>query len=175
MQGEIYGRLTVVEFSHKDTRSRKWWRCKCICGNETILHTGNLHSGNTRSCGCLARDQKKNRRIAENYSEVTAVILGYKRHASKRNLIWSLSRDVVVDLILAPCHYCGTMKSNTKITKNTVNPLQYNGIDRKDNNIGYTLDNTVSCCRVCNRAKSSMKYDDFISWCNAISQFRSNL
>ena len=31
--------------------------------------------------------------------------------------------------------------------------LECNGIDRVDNNIGYTEENTVPCCEFCNRAK----------------------
>ena len=75
--GEVFTRLTVVEFSHKDSRSRKWWKCKCSCGKERVLHTSNLRSGNTRSCGCLATETKKAKRKSINHSEVTAVILGY--------------------------------------------------------------------------------------------------
>lgn len=28
------------------------WRCKCDCGNETIVPSSRLTSGNTKSCGC---------------------------------------------------------------------------------------------------------------------------
>ena len=39
----------------------------------------------------------------------------------------------------------------------------YNGIDRKDNNIGYIIENCVSCCGICNRMKMDMSYDDFLN------------
>lgn len=29
------------------------WKCKCDCGNETVVSTCKLTSGHTRSCGCL--------------------------------------------------------------------------------------------------------------------------
>jgi len=29
---------------------------------------------------------------------------------------------------------------------------------------GYTKKNCVSCCKICNRAKSGMGFDDFMSW-----------
>ena len=28
------------------------WKCKCRCGNEVIVDTGNLNKGHTSSCGC---------------------------------------------------------------------------------------------------------------------------
>lgn len=40
----------------------------------------------------------------------------------------------------------------------------YNGIDRKNSSEGYTLGNSLPCCRVCNRAKSDMDYEEFKQW-----------
>ena len=164
MIGEKYGRLTVLSLSHCDQRHRKWWLCLCECGSNTTLHTGNLRSGNTRSCGCLARDAKAARRISVHHSDITAVILGYKRHALRRGHAWSLTRDEVERLIGLDCFYCGSPPSNTKITKNTVEPLRYNGIDRLDNAAGYERANTVPCCRICNRAKETLPVDEFSVW-----------
>ena len=31
----------------------KGWKCRCSCGNEVTVSTGNLKSGNTSSCGCI--------------------------------------------------------------------------------------------------------------------------
>lgn len=55
MSGQQFGRLTAVEYSHYK-RPKTYWRCRCECGNEAIVSQGALKSGNTRSCGCLARD-----------------------------------------------------------------------------------------------------------------------
>lgn len=170
MLGKKFTRLTVTDFSHKDERSRKWWKCICDCGNVTVLHTGNLNSGNTKSCGCLATETRKAKRKSVNHSEVTAVILGYKRHALRRGYEWNLTREEVEKLIVMPCHYCGTVGSNTKITKNTIEPLKYNGIDRKNNDEGYHSDNVLPCCCVCNRAKQTMNYDEFVSWIRAMAE-----
>lgn len=48
----------------------------------------------------------------------------------------------------------------------------FNGIDRVDNFKGYTLENSVPCCTICNRAKSNMLYDDFMSY---IQRFKSRV
>jgi hypothetical protein len=55
--GNIYGDLTVSGFSHKEFRNSRqgyynFWKCKCICGNESIVLGNNLKSGTTKSCGC---------------------------------------------------------------------------------------------------------------------------
>jgi len=43
-------------------------------------------------------------------------------------------------------------------------PYVYNGIDRKENGIGYIESNAVTCCKVCNWAKGKMSYGDFMLW-----------
>ena len=44
----------------------------------------------------------------------------------------------------------------------------YNGIDRKDNFLGYTLSNVVTCCKKCNFLKRDMSYIDFINYIKQI-------
>lgn len=51
--GQRFGRITVIEFSHTDERSRSLWKCKCDCGKEFIGDGYNINRGNTSSCGCL--------------------------------------------------------------------------------------------------------------------------
>ena len=40
-------------------------------------------------------------------------------------------------LFKSNCFYCGLLNSNV-----------LNGIDRKDNNLPYTYENSVSCCNI---------------------------
>lgn len=164
MIGEKFGRLTVSGLSHRDERYRKWWLCKCECGKETTLHTGNLRSGNTRSCGCLSKDVKAAKRISLHHSAITAVILGYRRHAKRRGHAWAITRGEVEEIIQRPCFYCGSPPANVKITKSSIEPFRYSGIDRKDNAGGYEPGNVVPCCRVCNRAKETLTVAEFADW-----------
>ena len=63
LTGERYGKLVVLELDHIE-RSIKYWKCKCECGNTTVVREGNLKSGTTKSCGCL-------RKISKKHDEVT--------------------------------------------------------------------------------------------------------
>lgn len=55
LAGQKIGMLTVIEVAGK-TKSRKIiWRCKCDCGNETLVVSSNLTRKHTESCGCLKR------------------------------------------------------------------------------------------------------------------------
>ena len=51
--GNRYGRLKVMALDEPHA-SFRMWRCHCDCGDEITIREGNLLSGNTRSCGCLA-------------------------------------------------------------------------------------------------------------------------
>lgn len=52
--GDRFERLTALQESVKDPRyTGRTWLCRCDCGKEVLAWTGNLKSGNTKSCGCL--------------------------------------------------------------------------------------------------------------------------
>lgn len=54
LTGRKFGRLTVVRQSLADSSQQSLvWECQCDCGNTRTVATGNLTSGNSKSCGCL--------------------------------------------------------------------------------------------------------------------------
>lgn len=53
LTGQRFGKLTVLSYDHINRGGFACWCCLCDCGNETIVPSGALKSGNTRSCGCL--------------------------------------------------------------------------------------------------------------------------
>lgn len=58
LTGKVFERLTVIEFAGMDKVSNiSTWKCKCECGEETIVRRSNLTTGKTRSCGCLLREK----------------------------------------------------------------------------------------------------------------------
>jgi hypothetical protein len=42
------------------------------------------------------------------------------------------------------------------------------GIDRRDNELGYTVTNSVPCCPACNVAKAKMNEAEFRAWIIAV-------
>lgn len=52
LSGMKFGMLTVLSRDHKG-KDRKWYyKCKCDCGNITVVRSNALTCGNTKSCGC---------------------------------------------------------------------------------------------------------------------------
>ena len=55
LTGQKFGKLTVIERA-PNQGGRTAWLCKCDCGNEKIVISKSLKSGNTTSCGCYHKE-----------------------------------------------------------------------------------------------------------------------
>lgn len=55
-RGEIFGRLTIVDYAGRWGNNLRKWKCKCKCGNEVITALKGA-----QSCGCLNREEKQSR------------------------------------------------------------------------------------------------------------------
>lgn len=53
--GCVYNKLTVLEKVGSTKKGKSLWRCRCDCGNITIVQGDNLKSGHTTSCGCTKK------------------------------------------------------------------------------------------------------------------------
>lgn len=162
--GQRFNRLVILSLHRQDRKHRKYFLCRCDCGAEKVILGSQMSSENTRSCGCLNMEVRKSTRLPNNHGEITAIILGYKRHANRRNFNFSLTREQVIEIIKMNCHYCGSDPVNHKVTKNSINGLKYNGIDRTDSTKDYTIDNVVPCCGFCNKAKNNKPVCEFLEW-----------
>jgi hypothetical protein len=56
MTGQKFGRLTVLRREGSQGKGATWL-CLCDCGTEHVVRRSDLTSGNTKSCGCLRREQ----------------------------------------------------------------------------------------------------------------------
>lgn len=66
--GLRFGRLIVI--SHQGiSRGHHTWECKCDCGGVCVVASGNLRSGNTRSCGCLSSETTSERNRTHGMSD----------------------------------------------------------------------------------------------------------
>jgi len=88
----------------------------------------------------------------------------YKSRANKKGMVFELSIEKFKAITQKNCFYCGSGLSNLCSPSSANGAFHYNGIDRVDNMKGYELNNCVSCCSVCNRAKDIMSKDEFLNW-----------
>lgn len=174
LSGCRFGRLTVSN-EHKRVSSGKYfvtkWKCICDCKKQTWVQSSSLHNKTTTSCGCYAKQRASEANSIEpGLSAKRNVFSLYKIAAKRRNLSFNLSFDEFIIFCKQNCYYCGSQSLNKCIVEGNNGEFIYNGIDRVDNEKGYSLQNCVTACKICNRAKSIMNKSDFISWIKKASE-----
>jgi hypothetical protein len=80
----------------------------------------------------------------------------YKRGALRRGLAFDITLEDFKGLVALSCLYCG-------------DDIAPRGVDRWDNKIGYTFENSRPCCGPCNRMKCTMSSREFVDRCKRIS------
>jgi len=142
--GQRFGRLIAVERLDPDVGDITY-RCMCDCGEETIVKRQPLSTGRVKSCGCLKRDLDLSRRVTAE-AVIKGMIYGeYKAHARRLYVPFELTHEQFYFIVVAPCFYCGD-KGHLRSFKRRVGSPSFlvNGVDRKVNSIGYTINNCVS-------------------------------
>lgn len=79
--------------------------------------------------------------------------------AVSRGISIEISGEKHMELIQLDCVYCGSPKPSDG----------FNGIDREDNDIGYTHENSKPCCWNCNRMKGTLTREEFLAQCRKVA------
>lgn len=160
--GKRYGKLVVVALLHKRTDNQCMWWCVCDCGESKSIRGASLRNKETQSCGCL---RGGNARLSYGESSKRLLFRSYKYCAKRRGYSWGLSVDEFFELTQQPCAYCGIAPSQIyQPNKRSYGSFTYNGIDRIENEFGYTSTNVAPCCTVCNVAKNNQTLEQFVNW-----------
>lgn len=56
--GKRFGKLVVLKQAGRNELKKVLWKCQCDCGNQTVVVSGSLVTGNTTSCGCVVPNFK---------------------------------------------------------------------------------------------------------------------
>lgn len=156
--------LTVIEYAG----DRKWL-CECECGGRKVIDGGELrrkptvHRPNVRHCGCKTPELRATNTLPPGVAMRNKVLYRYKQDASNRGYSWELTDEEAIQLFSEDCFYCGEVPSNEERSPKYNDGFTYNGIDRKNNDKGYTPDDVVTCCKTCNYMKRAMGLDEFLS------------
>jgi len=172
--GLRFGRLTVEKEVGRNGRRSIVYECACDCGNHVVRVGSTLLCGKSRSCGCTKYSAeaiaKRCRALKPGCPERRAYY-ACRHSAQVRHLEFLLTLQNFLEMASADCAYCGSSPSQVKKTR--YETFAANGIDRVDNSTGYTVENCVPCCRVCNFMKRDMSAGDFLTHVQRILSFRS--
>ncbi|HEY4894768.1 MAG TPA: hypothetical protein VII01_01645 [Solirubrobacteraceae bacterium] len=168
---QVYGKLRVLEEATRSRSGKRRLLCQCECGSLRVVEVQNLRNGNSRSCGRYpCADRAASRRLAPGEQARGFIFLNYQSNARHKGRAWDISRERFDALTASPCHYCGAVPQNRTRDRNGAGAFVYSGLDRVDPAEGYTIDNVVPACIVCNRAKTNMSAEDFLAWACRVAE-----
>lgn len=143
--GKKFGHLSVERF---DEQSKKYF-CRCDCGGTRLVKGFELWRKVISHCGCKNIYSSLDR----GESSKNSIISSYRLSAKKRGLVYELDNFLVETLFKDYCYYCNSPPTTRRKLPGCFGSFIFNGIDRVDNKKGYTLENSVPCCKFCNQSK----------------------
>jgi hypothetical protein len=167
-----------IEYKKYGKTVRRIIEVICECGRKKHVQYNNVRAGHSVCCGfspCRIPSNTGKRSIETSYN---CLFYSYKKGAIDRGFLFDLDKDYFKKLLSNNCFYCDKKPSSLYQIKNSKTgeiragiPLVYNGIDRFDNKKGYTLNNCVTCCEICNRMKMASTADNFKKQIKKIYEF----
>lgn len=162
LTGKRFGNLLVerlsFEKSKRTLRHYVWyWECKCDCGRICFKKAADLVSHYHRMCPhCARKEAVRKTTLPGQLSKWNRMLRVYKKNAAANGRVFLLTDAQFIAISRKNCYYCGAAP-----TENSYGVVS-NGIDRLDSNGGYSDDNVVPCCRICNIMKNKLSVKDFL-------------
>lgn len=159
LTGKIFGRLTVKNLSEKRINNRLTWNCQCVCGNYILVNTDKLKNGNTKSCGCLAKEIRiENGKATKKYNTYDLSGQFGIGYTSKGDEFYFDLEDY--DKIK---NYCWNIGNGYVITTNNNKTISFHRLvmntpkNKDTDHINHnTIDNRKENLRIVNRSQNNM-------------------
>jgi|ERR1039458_99639 hypothetical protein len=113
LEGQRFGRLTVISCYGSNKNNQMEWKCKCDCGGEALTTSGMLLGGHTQSCGCYRSDRSSETCSLKLEGQKFNMLTVIERVGSKdQNSLWKCKCDCGNEtLVRGVCLVRGTTKS----------------------------------------------------------------
>ena len=152
--------------------SHKKYIVQCLkCGTTFIRTIQNINK--FQGTGCLTCTPRYSKNSKDNDWHL---YMHYKNHAHSKNRIFNITYEEFKKIVHSDCYYCGSkpsyFRSMIRYSKNS-SLQELNGVDRIDSNKGYTKDNCVPCCKICNQMKSNIDIGTFLTQISKIYNFKN--
>jgi hypothetical protein len=176
--GQKFNKLTVLAMAPMPAnvkQKKRYWECKCECGNIKIISTNNLKMGSVVSCGC---SRYINKRILSkkygpevlNHSFTNVYWFRLMHNAKRRKIEFNISKEYAYEQFLKQNKKCAYSGRDLIFTKNYClrGKEQTASLDRIDNTKGYIEGNIQWLHKDINRLKSNFSESDFLDMCREI-------
>lgn len=142
IKGQKFGRLLVIDRDVSKEYPRPYWNCICECRSTPSIRGSRLISGNTRSCGCLQKEEQSARVLTHGHSLGSIRSPTYKTYQSMKTRCLNPKneafhnyggRGILIDE--------SWIKDFSKFLEDMGERPRGTTLDRIDNNGPYTKDN----------------------------------
>lgn len=173
--------LTILSFSHTQTKMRYWnVHCK-ICDKIKIM--GDTSIRVSKSCGCERVCKGKRNTNWAGVGDLSATFFAeIKKHASRRKIEFNVTIEYLWNLYLKQDKKCALsgldisfgesiLKKEAKKSRYRINRILCTvSLDRIDSNIGYIEGNVQWVTKPVNLMKYTLSQTAFINMCKLIAE-----
>lgn len=138
--GEVFGRLTAIKLITRDLTSNNnhIWLFRCACGITKSIKIQQVRSGNTSSCGCIAREALIKRNTSHGLSKTSE----YKTWKDMRQRCYNKNNKEYANYGARGITVCSRWDDFSKFLEDMGGrPSTLHTIDRIDVNLGYCPEN----------------------------------
>ena len=136
------------------------WLVECpTCGDQTWKFSNTFSKLKFGCKGCYDESMKK----YDGSSAITKAYISLTSNAKPRNISVEITKEEFAGIASHECFYCGEAPVEKTGAKEWSGTAKIHGIDRINNDLGYTLDNSVACCGYCNGMKSDKTLEYFMN------------
>lgn len=168
LKGKRFNKLVVIDRSSNDRFGKMRLKCKCDCGNYTIVNKSSLIRGLTGSCGCKKTEELRKKGFRDiSYKYFRKIIQG----AISRNMTFDITIEDVWGQFIKQNGKCAISGVNIKFYPNgNKEKYQTASIDRIDPDKGYTKDNIQIVHKRVNILKGNLTEEELRYWIYNIYQ-----
>lgn len=136
-QKKYHKKWYQVNKKDKDAKNKKWHQNNKKCSVEIVQ-------------AYVKRNKEKVIKYNKGYQQTSdGLFRTTKYNAKQKNNEFLLTKQQFEKIVSKPCQYCGEK-------------IERRGIDRINNNKGYTIENSAPCCKMCNYMKKNYHLEEFL-------------
>jgi len=168
LTGFKFGKMTVLcrsdKLNYEGYRDR--WVCKCECGELIDVAGHYIRNRYNKRKDIDCTQIRSNDPVLSVKRRAWQVHLRTCKDKNKENF---LNFHDYIEIASKPCIYCGEFSERKN--RDLGFKINFNSVDRKNNEPYYKLSNSQSCCFVCQRNKGKMKHEEFVNFINKVYKF----
>ena len=169
--GQIINNIKVIKLI-PDNKKYPKWLCECHCKETFAATYSELKRGRYGCWECRNEFISLSKR--KGYKEISGDFWDRtKRSAKVRNLEFNISIEDVWNLFLQQNRKCALTGIDIKFNPRKSKLKEATAsLDRIDSSKGYIIDNVQWVHKVINNLKMDLDEQEFIDWCNKVSEYR---